>query len=272
MREVTVSFFLFMCVHLSVSVHAQVDTLKISGTKYLCEIIQNMLPDFYATQPNCVVKFVSMDNTPHALSDFILQGVDVAITTYTLSDKDKNKVKFSYKEQEFAKDAMVFYTHNKNSIKGFSLSQIHQIYTEKTHDWSTFTGKNEKIMLIAYPLGHDFTLQLYKNAWNNEYYSINALIVETPDQFQNKLNLNNYTLGYTSHSTKIKGHLVPILVNDVSILPNEESILSGKYPLSYSCYCITNTEKKLANKFSEWLLSPSVKKKLKFYHLSCFLL
>jgi phosphate transport system substrate-binding protein len=267
MRKVTVSFFLFMCVHLSVSVHAQMDTLKISGTKYLCDIIQTMLPDFYSTQPNCVVKFVSMDNTPHALSDFMLQGVDIALTTQTLSEKDKQKITFSYKEQEFAKDAIVFYVSNKNNVKGLTLPQIHEIYTEKTHEWSTITGKNEKIMLVAYPLGHDFTIQLYKTAWNGEYYSMSAMVAETSEQFQSKLNINSYTIGYTAHSMKIKGNIVPILVNNVSVSANEENILNGKYPLAYSCYSIVNTKKTSANKFLEWLVLPTTKKKLKSSNL-----
>lgn len=266
MRKAIESFFVFMCVHLSVSVHAQVDTLKISGTKYLCDIIQGMLPDFYATQPNCVVRFVSMDNTPHALSDFMLQGADVVLTTQTLSEKDKQKITFSYKEQEFAKDAVVFYTPNKNNLKGLTLSQINEIYTEKIHEWSGITGKNEKIMLIAYPLGHDFTLYLYKNLWNSEYYSMSAMVVENTEQFQNKLNLSNYTIGYTAHSTKVKGNIVPLLVNNIPLSPNEETILNHKYPLTYSCYGIANN-KASSNKFMEWLVLPATKKKLKSYNL-----
>ena len=267
MRKVIVSVFVFMYVYICFPIHAQVDTLKISGTKYLCDIIQGVLPDFYATNPNCVVKFVSMDNTPHALSDFILQGVDVALTTQSLSETDKKKIGFSYKEQEFAKDAIVFYTSNKNNTKGLTLSQIHEIYTEKTHDWSGINGKNEKILTIAYPLGHDFTLQLYKNVWNKEYYSISALVVESNEQLQNKLNLSHYTIGYTAQSFKIKGNIVPVMVNNVPVPPNEENILNSKYPLSYSCYSIINTQKISANKFLEWLLLPATKKKLKSYNL-----
>lgn len=272
MRKITVSFFLFMCVYLSVYVHAQVDTLKISGTKYLCDIIQSMLPDFYAVQPNCVVKFISADNTPHALSDFMLQGVDIALTTQTISETDRKKITFPFKEQEFARDAVVFYVSNKNNVKGLTLSQIHEIYTEKIHDWSALTGKNEKIMLIAYPLGHDFTLHLYKNAWNKEYYSMNAMVVESPEQLQNKIALSPFTIGYTAHSVKIKGNILPVFVNDIPVLPNEENILSSKYPLTYSCYSIINTQKASANKFLEWLSLSATKKKLRSFNLYTFLI
>lgn len=272
MRKVTAKFFVFMGVYLSVYVHAQVDTLKISGTKYLCDIIQTMLPDFYATQPNCVIKFVSADNSPRALSDFMLQGTDIALTTQTLSEKDRKKITFSFKEQEFAKDAIVFYVPHKNNIKGLTLTQIHEIYTEKTHDWSAFTGKNEKISLIAYPLGHDFTLHLYKNAWNNEYYSMSAIIVENTEQLQNKLGLNANTLAYTAHSQKVKGHAVPVVVNGTPMQATEESILAGKYPLTYSCFCIVNTQKSSAVKFLEWLNSATVKKKLRTFNLYTFLI
>lgn len=261
-----------MSVYLPVFVHAQTDTLRISGTKYLCEIIQNLLPDFYATQPNCVVKFVSKDNSPRAQSDFMIEGADIALTTQSLSPKDKQKITFSYKEQEFAKDAIVFYTTNKNNVKSLTLSQIYEIYAEKTHDWTAITSKNEKITLIAYPLGHDFTLHLYNHVWNKEYYSINALVVETTEQLQNKLNLNSYTIAYTTQSMKIKGNLIPISVDNLLISPNEENILSGKYPLSYSCYALVNVKKNSANKFLEWLMLPSTKKKLKNYYLYSFLI
>ncbi|MCS7078121.1 MAG: substrate-binding domain-containing protein [Bacteroidia bacterium] len=253
-------------------IYAQVDTLKISGSKYLCDIIQNLLSDFYAIQPNCVVKFISADNTPHALSDFIMKGVDIALTTQPLPESDKKKFSFYYKEQEFARDAIVFYTNHKNNVKGLTLSQIYEVFIEKIHDWSDINGKNEKITLIAYPLGHDFTLYLYKHAWNREYYSINAVMVESTEQFQNKLNSNHYTLGYTAHSMKVKGNIIPILINGNPIFPNEETILSGKYPFTYSCYAVISSEKPSANKFLEWLMLPSTKKKLKTYNLYCFLL
>lgn len=267
MCRITLSFFVILCLNQSLPLYAQVDTLKISGTKYLCDIIQNILPDFYAAQPNCVVKFISSDNTPRAQSDFIFQGADVALTTQPLLEKDKKKITFPYKEQVFAKDAIVFYTSHKNNVKGLTIAQISEIYTEKMHNWSAINGKNEKIMLITYPLGHDFTLQLYKNAWQSQYYSINTLVVENTEQFQNKLNLSHYTIGYTAHSTKVKGNIVPILVNGTPITPNEGNILSNLYPLNYDCYCTINTQKNSANKFLEWLISPDTKKKLKTYHL-----
>ncbi|MCS7027949.1 MAG: substrate-binding domain-containing protein [Bacteroidia bacterium] len=251
---------------------AQFDTLRVSGSKYLCEIIQNMLSDFYALNPNCIVKFVSTENTPRAISDFILQGAEVALTIHPISEIDKKRITFTYKEQEFARDAIVLYTHHKNPVKGLTLSQIHELFVEKIHDWSSINGKNEKITLIAYPLGHDFTTYLYKNVWKREYYSINAVVAESHEQMQAKLNLNHSTVGYTAHSLKLKGHLVPILVDGTPILPNEENVLSGKYPLSYSCYAIVNTQKPFATKFLEWLMLPATKKKLKTHHLYCFLI
>ena len=172
------------------------------------------------------------------------------------------------------KEGFVFFVNDQNPVNELSSDQIRAIYSGEITNWNKVGGKNKKILAFQRPenSGSQTMMEYFmgdiplKEPLETEYEEPMMGIVRSVAAYDNgkasigysfryytsiMINNGNEALSDTSSSSSIK-----LLVVD-GVYPNEETIRSGKYPLTTQLYAITVVDKNsLTGTYSKDTIEP----------------
>lgn len=199
-------------------------------------------------------------STSLAYEKIINNQVDAVIVSEP-SEEQKQMIENSnvnLKFVPFAREALIFYINNHNSVKSLTIEEIRKIYLGQINSWQEINGIDKNII----------TYQLEKNNGSQTCFEtivkdniVDERHIEVNDMGKiiKKVALNKNSIGYAFNSfysnvfnsSKLK------LVNVNQVEPNKENIVSGKYPLMYDLYFVydENNPNKNLKLIEEWLLS-----------------
>lgn len=136
-----------------------------------------------------------------------------------------------------AMDGVCVVVHPSNPITELTIEQVRNIYLGKIKNWSELGGPNVDIIPVSrdtssgtYETFESFVMKKQKMASNIEYVSTN------PQAFS-RVSTTMGAIGYVGFGFVQTG--VKALKLD-GVMPNRETILSGKYPVSRPLFMFTN--------------------------------
>lgn len=163
----------------------------------------------------------------------------------------------------FANDAIVVFTSADNPVESISKDELKAIYNGDIKNWKRVGGPNKKIKRYersvfspAQKAFEIYALDIYQQ--QKEWTEILDVKLHESDR-QEYIN-SPYSIGYCLKSqfdlSYAKDDNIKILkINGV--LPTEEKISNGTYPLSVLYYYVYKSDDKLdvAGKFADWMMS-----------------
>lgn len=124
---------------------------------------------------------------------------------------------------QIARDGLVFFTGEGNSVDGLTIAQLKDIFSGKTTNWKALGGKDEPIRIVA------------KSADNGSVTALTQLLgikspeLEDGEGFNSSSNALCFTFYYGAENMGAASGMKILLVDDVA--PGIETIASGDYPL-----------------------------------------
>ena len=199
-------------------------------------------------------------STSLAYEKIINNQVDAVIVSKP-SEEQKQMIEESnvkLKFVPFAKEALIFYISNNNSVNSLTIEEIRKTYLGQINSWQAINGVDTNIV----------TYQLEKNNGSQTCFEtivkdniIDKSHIEVNDMGKiiKKVVLNKNSIGYAFNSfySNIFNSSKLKLVNVTQLEPSRENIVSGKYPLMYDLYFVydENNPNKNLKLIEEWLLS-----------------
>ena len=136
-----------------------------------------------------------------------------------------------------AMDGIAVVVHPSNPVEGLSMEQIKDIYAGKVTNWKEVGGKDQKIVVVS------------RDSASGTFETFNELVLKgekvTPEALAQASNqavattvassegaIGYVGLGYLNETIKA------LAVNGV--IPEQETVVSGKYPISRPLYMYTN--------------------------------
>lgn len=165
--------------------------------------------------------------------------------------------------QPVGKDALVFIVNEDNPVESLTQQQAYDIYTGKVTNWKEVGGDDIEIKAFQRPETSGSQTMMRKlligdaqmaEAPKEMIASGMDDIIEALQEYDNSANALGYSVYYYASSMFRQPGLKFLEIDGV--MPSNETIKSGEYPLINEFYCVTNKQSSdRALEIKEWLLS-----------------
>lgn len=161
-----------------------------------------------------------------------------------------------------AKEAFVFFVHEKNKVRDLSVEQLKGIYSGHIKNWKEVGGKNHHIRAFQREKnsGSQTALERFMGDLPimdppvEDIASLMGTMIDVVASYKNYPNAIGYTFRYYA-TEMVQQHQIRLLsVNGVD--PTIETIRSGEYPIVDEIYAITaGSDNPHIESFINWILS-----------------
>lgn len=195
----------------------------------------------------------------------LAQGKTDILLAYEPADSTKEELK-KYDPldmQPVGKDALVFIVNEENPVESLTREQVYDIYTGKITNWSEVGGEDIEIKAFQRPETSGSQTMMRKlligeatmaDAKKEMIASGMDDIIEALTEYDNSANALGYSVYYYASSMFQQPGLKFLQIDDV--VPSNETIQSGEYPLINEFYCVTNEQSSArAKEIKAWLLT-----------------
>lgn len=259
----------FLCASLlavlivSVGFCAASKKLKISGSTTVLPIAQLWLESFMKKHPD-VDGSVSGGGTGVGISMLLNGTCDIA----TASREAKKKEIDSAKERNMklvatrvARDGLAIVVHPSNNVANLTLEELKKIYVGKITNWNQVGGANLQIVVV----GRDISSGTYgffqESVLEGGMYRKDMLALASNTAVEHAVAQSPGAIGYIGMGyvdpKKVKVVSISNKKGEKGVMPTEENVMTGKYPLFRYLYCYTSGEPKgVAAEFLRFVTSP----------------
>lgn len=170
----------------------------------------------------------------------------------------KEKYDYPGLEIRVAKDGVSIYINKQNSVSKLTIQQISDIYTGKIKNWKQVGGADMKIVLYSRE-NNSGTYDFFKeHVLNKQDLDASAQHLPGTAAVVNAIAKDKAGIGFggAAYALEIKNIAVSANSNQPYYMPNNENILSGKYPISRYLYFYTHERiSGELKKFVDWILT-----------------
>lgn len=231
----------------------------LSGSTSVLPLAQT-LSETYMKDHNETLLSVKGGGSGTGIAELIDGSNDIAMSSREIKageTADANAKGIEPVEYEIAKDGIAVIVHPSNPVSHLTLDQLQKIYSGEIKNWKDVGGEDEEIAAIARDSSSG-TQEFFKEAvmgsteFRSDLITQSATGAVTQEVAQNSKAIGFIGAAYQSTSIKTVG----IETNGTTVLPTEENILNGNYPLSRGLYLYTDKNPKQAvSDFISFILS-----------------
>jgi len=224
--------------------------LVIKGSDTMLPIAQQWAQNFSQSHPGININ-VTGGGSSTGIVALINGTCDIAGASRTMKDKEKEAARakgLDIKEIPVARDGLTIAVHPSNPVKSLTLEQVAGVYRGEINNWKEIGGPDLKI--VAY--GRDPASGTYgyfqEDVLKGGRYRTDMISTPSTNQIANGVAGNPGGIGYigvayaSAFGSKIKEMPIAFKAGDTAILPTQENILSGKYPISRALLNYTRGE------------------------------
>lgn len=160
-------------------------------------------------------------------------------------------------EIRVARDGISIYVHKDNPISKITLKQLQDIFTGKIKNWKQLGGTDQSIILYSrennsgtYEFFKEHVLQKKDFAPNTQHMPGTSAVVGA-------VAMDRWGIGYggAAYTVGVKEVQVALDESKPHYPPNEDNILSGKYPISrFLFFYIKNKPQGQMKEFIDWVI------------------
>ena len=245
--------------------------LVIEGSDTLLPLAQKWAEDFKKENPS-VNLTVTGGGSGNGINSLLNGTADIADASRQAKDKEKAAAKekgWEMNETPVARDGITIVVNPKNPVKSLTLAQLADIYTGKTKNWKEIGGADTPIV----PSGRDTASGTYayfqEDVLNKEKYRADMISTPSNNAIAGNVAAQPGGIGYIgvayakefTQAGKVKEVGISFKTGDAPVLPTEDTILSGTYPISRALYNYTHgTPTGLAKKYLDYVTGPEGQK------------
>lgn len=245
---------------------AQVITIKGSDTMV---ILSQKWAETYAKKTGAEFQ-VTGGGSGTGFAALINGTTDICSASRPIKPAEIKQLKEKYKsngvEIRVARDGISIYLNKKNPVSKLTIQQIRDIYTGKTENWKDLGGPDMRIVLYGRE-NNSGTYDFFKeHVLNKQDFDASTQHMPGTAAVVNAVAKDKAGVGFggSAYAKDIKDAAVATGSDAEYVMPTEDNILSGKYPISRFLYFYVR-ERPSGNikKFIDWILGNEGQKVVK---------
>lgn len=216
-------------------------TITIKGSDTMVILCQRWTEKF--SEKNANVQFqVTGGGSGTGIAALINGTTDICASSRPIKPAEVEQLKTKYNtkgiEVKVARDGLSIYVHKSNPVKKLTIEQVMKIFTGKITNWKEVGGPDKKIMLYSRE-NNSGTYEFFKeHVLNKQDFDARAQHMPGTAAVVNAVakDVNGIGYGGAAYGKDIKELAIASGAGKEYVIPNEATILSGKYPISRFLY------------------------------------
>lgn len=166
-------------------------------------------------------------------------------------------------EIRVARDGISIYVHKDNPITKITMNQLKEIFTGKIKNWKLLGGSDQSIILYSRE-NNSGTYEFFKEyVLSKRDFAPTAQHMPGTSAVVGAVAMDRWGIGYGGAAYTIGVKEVPVALDESKPYyhPNEENILSGKYPISrFLFFYLKDKPQGQMKDFIDWVIGKSGQK------------
>jgi phosphate transport system substrate-binding protein len=226
-------------------------SLKVEGSNTILPLSQEWAKAFKAKSGKDVT--VAGGGSGQGITALVNGTTDIANASRPAKDDEKAEAKakgFEMFETAVARDGITIVVNPANPVKSLTMDQLKDIYTGKVKNWKEIGGADEKIIASGRDSSSGTYEYFMEDVLKKEKYRADMISTPSNNAIANNVSTQKGGIGYIgvayasefTKSGKIKEVPVSFKAGEPGLLPTEENVLAGKYPISRALFNYTKNK------------------------------
>ena len=248
---------------------APVQTLSIKGSDTMVHLVSSWTEEFMKTNAAVDIS-VTGGGSGTGIAALINGTTDICAASRGMKEKEQNEAganKVSPVEIPVARDGIALIVHPENPVNNLTLDQLRLIYTGKVTNWKEVGGADTQILLLSRESSSGTFIFFQEHVLNKEDFSASARLLPGTSALVQAVAADRGAIAYVGlgFAAEAKGKAKTLGVQGKDqpspVVPSEETVRSGAYPVSRPLFFYTNgAPKDTAKQFIDFCLSPAGQK------------
>jgi phosphate transport system substrate-binding protein len=264
--KVRLFLFLILCLISLPGCGRKKNVLQIKGSDTIVNAVQMISEEFAKENPQIEIA-ITGGGSGVGIASLISKTTNIATASREITQKEIGMARnrgIEPNETIIGFDGVALIVNKNNPVSQLTINQLRGIFTGEKTNWKDFGGPDRHIVTLSrevssgtYAYFKDVVVKLGKKAATDEFSS-ETLLLSSSQAIVEEVSVNDAAIGYlgmgyVSDRTKT----LSVAKNDEFIVPDVNSVLSKKYPLSRPLYFFTNGQPEGITKlFVDFTLSP----------------
>ena len=237
-------------------------TITVKGSDTMVILAQRWAETYMAKHPGSVIQ-VTGGGSGTGISALINGSTDICNSSRPMKSSERSALQTRYAtlgvEIKTAKDGLSLYVNDDSPIKELDFAQIKGIYTGKIKNWKEVGGPDAKIIVYGRENSSGTYAYFQEKVLDGADFSSSVQGMPGTAAVVNAVSKDKFGIGYggMAYAKGIRLVAVKKDAGSKAVVPSEESVKDGSYPISRYLYMYTTTRPQGAIKeYVDWILSP----------------
>lgn len=237
-------------------------TITIKGSDTMVILNQRWAEAYMARNPGLVVQ-VTGGGSGTGITSLITGSTDICAASRSMKAEEieahRQRQGEAPAEIPVARDGVTIYLNEANPVERLTMAQIKGVYLGLITRWSEVGGPDKRIILYSRENNSGTYMFFLEHVLKDEDFSPFAMSLPGTAAVANAVARDPYSIGYggSAYAKGIKFCAVSKDEASPAVLPDEDNILSGRYPVSRELFFYTRgTPRGEVKKFTDWVLGP----------------
>lgn len=238
--------------------------ITIKGSDTMVHLADNWAETFMKQNPDIEVS-VSGGGSGTGIAALLNGTIDICTASRKIENKEVRLAleKNIHPHQiVVAKDGIAVVVHHDNPVEELTLEQLSRIFTHKAVRWSEVGGAGEPIVVLSRESNSGTYVYFQEMVLKKQDYMQDAKLLPVTSAIIQSVSTNRLAIGYVglgyALDAKDKVKIIAVKEDDNSpaVVPSDQTVKSGQYPIARPLFLYLNGEPKgTIKKFVDFCLS-----------------
>jgi phosphate transport system substrate-binding protein len=246
--------------------------ITIKGSDTMVHLVSNWAETFMKQNPDIEVS-VTGGGSGTGIAALLNGTTDICAASRKIKNKELQlalQKNIHPHEITVAKDGIAVVVNPDNPVNELTLEQLSKIFTDKSFRWSNVGGPDEEILVLSRESSSGTYVFFQEMVLKKQDYMQDAKLMPATSAIIQSVSADKLAIGYVglgyALAAKDKVKIIAVKADDNSpaIMPSDETVKSGQYPIARPLFLYLNGEPQGTVKhFIDFCLSPAGQKVVK---------
>lgn len=228
------------------------NSITIKGSDTMVHLVSNWAEAFMNKNPDVEVS-VTGGGSGTGIAALLNGTTDICAASRKIKDKEMElgrQKNIHPRGITVAKDGIAVVVHPANPVNELTFDQLERIFTDPAAKWSDFGGPDEKILVLSresssgtYVFFQEMVLKKKDYLQDAKLLPATSAVIQSASS--DKTAIGYVGLGYAlAAKNKVKIVAVKADAESAAVLPSDDTVKSGQYPIARDLYFYLNGEPK----------------------------
>jgi phosphate transport system substrate-binding protein len=238
--------------------------IVIKGSDTMVHLVSDWAEEFMKLNPDVEVA-VTGGGSGTGIAALINGTTDICAASREMKDKEKEQAGAkgnTPKEIVVARDGIAVVVNPQNPVNELNMQQLAQVFTGSLTRWNQVGGGKEEILIFSRESSSGTYVFFQEHVLKNKDYAPKTKLMPATSAIIEAVSADKDAIGYVglgyalAAKDKIKIIGVKADANSPAVVPSDETVISGKYPIARPLYLYVGTKaSENVNAFVDFCLS-----------------